>query len=102
LEFNMRIKTRTHTSHSVCIDDMEVPLEHLPDNEDAILAERVGDKLVVAYLVHDDFPSNPMKDYDCQGNLYTMPRRYGGGVITDDASEVYRNLCLTGGNYSYP
>lgn len=98
----MRIKTRTHTSHSVCIDDMEVPLEHPPYHEDAILAERVGDKLVVAYLVHDDFPSNPMKDYDCQGNLYTMPRRYGGGVITDDASEIYRNLRLNGGRWSDP
>lgn len=94
----MRIKTRTHTVHSVVIDDMEVPLEYPPDNEDAILAERVGDKLVVAYLVYDNCPSNPLKDGDCQGDLYTN----GGGVITDDASEVYSNLRLSGGRWSDP
>ena len=67
----MRIKTRTHTSHSVCIDDMEVPLEHLPDNElrrhlnaaDSILSE------VRHYAVAVEDIRNTVKDANEQADL---------------------------------
>lgn len=51
-------------------DDSEVVLEHEPGDDP--LVERVGDKLVVAYLVSDaDGTGNPMKEHDCQGHIYT-------------------------------
>ena len=50
-----------------------------------VLAERVGNKLVVAYLIHDDDgnASNPMTNSDGQGSIYTKSPSWGGGVITD-------------------
>lgn len=96
----MKFKTHSHRTHSLTLDDgSEVELQHEPYYENDILAERIGDKLVVAYLVHDDdgYSCNPM-DNHAQGNFYTMPTRYGGGgSITDDASEIYYALGV--GNY---
>ena len=97
----MRIRTRTHTSHSIEIDGIEVPVEYAPSYEDYVLAERVGDKMVVAYLVHDTDACNPLENSDANGNIYTMPQRYGG-VITDDAGEIYSQLCVNGGRWSDP
>ena len=60
------------------------------------LAQVVGDKLVVAYLVQDSDPENPMQ-FDGQGTLYTMPSRgYGSGSITDNAGEIYAALGCDG------
>lgn len=98
----MRIRTRTHTSNSIEIDGIEVPVEFAPYYEDYVLAERVGDKMVVAYLVHDEDPLNPLENSDANGNIYTMPQRYGGGSITDDSSEIYSHLCVKGGRWSDP
>jgi len=98
----MRIRTRTHTSNSIEIDGIEVPVEFAPYYEDYVLAERVGDKMVVAYLVHDTDARNPLRDGDANGDIYTMPQRYGGGSITDDSSEIYSHLCVNGGRWSDP
>ncbi len=98
----MRIRTRTHTSNSIEIDGIEVPVEYAPYYEDFVLAERVGDKLVVAYLVQDTDAFNPMKAGDANGDIYTMPSRYGGGSISDNASEIYSQLCVNGGRWSDP
>jgi hypothetical protein len=89
----MRFKTRSHHTHTLTTDEgHDVELAHAPNYENDILVEVVGDKLVVAYLVHDDSPSNPM-DGHAQGNFYTLPSRYGGGgSITDDADEIYAAL----------
>lgn len=91
----MRVKTHRHVTHSVDYEDQELELDFAPCGDD-ILIERVGDKLVVAYLVQDSDPCNPMEDFDAQGNFYTMPSRYGGGSITDDASEIYSALGVSG------
>lgn len=98
----MRIRTRTHTSNSIEIDGLEVPVEYAPYYEDFVLAERVGDKLVVAYLVHDTDASNPLEDCDANGDVYTMPSRYGHGYISDNASAIYSQLCVNGGRWSDP
>lgn len=98
----MRIRTRTHTSNSIEIDGIEVPVEFAPYYEDYVLAERVGDKMVVAYLVHDTDASNPLENGDANGDIYTMPQRYGGGYISDNAEEIYRQLCVNGGRWSDP
>lgn len=83
--------TRTHrTTCSVDIEGIDVELEFDPASDYAILFERVNCTLVVAYLVHDDCPPNPMKEYDCMGSFYTR----NGRVITDDTEELYRTLGL--------
>lgn len=88
-------KLRRRTQLTLSTEHGDIELEFEPYNEDDVLIERVGDKLVVAYLVHDDDPGiNPLKDYDCQGDLYTRSRLYGGGVITDNDSEFYGALGL--------
>lgn len=74
----MRIKTRTHTAHSVEIDGVEVELEFEPCNEHDVLAERVGDTLVVAYLVNDsDFGDIDELLGDGMGTLYSFHRHAG-------------------------
>jgi hypothetical protein len=86
---HLRTRTRTRTTHSVEVEGVEVPLTFEPVSEDNMMAERVGDHLVIAYLVQDnDGSGNPMTDGDCQGDLYT----HNEGVITDDESELRRAL----------
>ena len=70
---------RTH--HSNEFDGMEYELQFSPDY--GLMEERIGDRLVVAYLVHDQDCENPMTSNDAEGTLYTKPSRYGGGSITD-------------------
>ena len=94
----MRFKTHSHRTHSLTTGDgQEVELGHGPYCENDILAEVVGDKLVVAYLVQDDNPENPMTESDGQGVLYTLPSRgWGGGSITDNAGGIYSALGCDG------
>lgn len=89
-------KVRTVTRDVLSIDDgTEVELEYAPycDGEYGHLQHKLeGNRLVVAYMVHDEDPGfNPMKDHDCNGLLYTCRER----VITDNPAEVYRALGLT-------
>ena len=60
-------------------EEFELELWQTPCDWLDMHTEQIGDKLVVAYLVHDDSPSNPMTDYDAMGELIT----YRCGVITD-------------------
>lgn len=93
----IKTRTRTRTTHSAEIDGAEVELTFAPYYEDDILAERVGDQLVVAYLVQDSDPQNPMTDGDYQGNIYTESSRgWGGGSITDNDSELQSALGVDG------
>lgn len=98
-----RIRTTTKTVTTAKFDDYEVELYHKPYEgyDESIFAERVGDTLIVAYLVHDDdaYHANPMEGC-AQGNIYTKPCRYGGGIITDDEHELRRALRLN--NYDAP
>jgi hypothetical protein len=71
--------------YSDTIEDIEIEYAHEPYSD--VLSEKVGDKLVVAYLVQDSDCENPMTSYDGEGTLYTKPSRgWGGGSITDDSS----------------
>jgi hypothetical protein len=89
----------TTTTKYVRLDEHgDVELEFTPDDEDDILAERVGDTLVVAYRVHDSDSGhcNPLTDSDCQGDLYTKSpysARYSSS--TDNDSEFYSALGLS-------
>lgn len=92
---DIRVSTHSRTTYSATIDGVEVELTHQPADTygDSIFAKRVGDKLVVAYLVQDaDGSGNPMTENDCEGVLYTRDER----VITDDASEVRAALGIDG------
>jgi len=94
----MTNKLRRRTQLTLVTEHGDLELEFEPYNEDDVLIERVGDKLVVAYLVHDDCPGiNPLKDYDCQGDLYTKtPYSACDRTITDNDSEFYSALGLDG------
>lgn len=96
----MSFKTRHRTTHIVDVDGVEVELpvgpalDHLETH-----IQRVGDKLIIGYLVQDDDCQNPLKDSDCEGTLYTSDE----GVITDDKGAVLRALGLTSlGSRFYP
>lgn len=97
----MRVATKVITrsiSTLTLDDDSEVVLEHEPGDDP--LVERVGGKLVVAYLVSDaDGTGNPMKENDCQGHIYTKETRYAmDSKITDNDSELLSALGLSGRN----
>lgn len=85
MEINARINTYTRSRSLMTFDspddgaDNEVELMFTPLDYLDMHSELKGDKLVVAYLVHDDCPSNPMKDWDGEGELITD----SCGVITD-------------------
>jgi len=95
----MQIRTRSywHKSATIDIDDETIELEFAALECHSGLAEKIGNMLVVAYLVDDDSPPNPMKDYDGQGDLYTDGQ---GHVITDNPYEIKRQLRLRGGRWS--
>lgn len=61
------------------IDDIELELNHEVCDWIDPLVHQAEDLIVAAYLVHDDDPVNPMKEYDAMGELIT----WSEGVITD-------------------
>lgn len=66
----MKVTTTRSVKHTLHLDDdIELEIQHDPI-ESTILVERVGDKIVIAYLVQDNdgSSSNPM-DSDAQGDL---------------------------------
>lgn len=80
-------------------EEVELGLAWAPEGYRDPLVAAQGDTAVVAYLVYDQDPCNPMKDSDCQGDLYTNSRE---GVITDDESSLLGALCLNGGRWGGP
>lgn len=75
------MKKHTFTTWTDEFDEMTYTVQFEPAGE--VLTQRVGDRLVVAYLVQDDDCENPMESSDGEGKLYTRPRQgYGGGLIT--------------------
>lgn len=97
--------SKIRTTYTAALDSgEEVELQFEPTDWHDVLTERVGNKIVVAYLVvdSDSDSSNPMEN-DSQGNIYTRPPRYGrGGVVTDDMSELLSALRLDGENEVNP
>lgn len=83
----MKVTRRVRRTYTASIDDFNVELTFDPVNDDDILYERVGHRLVIGYLVQDDHPSNPMKEFDGQGDFYTSDDR-------GSRSEVYSALGL--------
>lgn len=79
-------RTYTRTTQYLSFDDIELELTHKPAEYygDNPLVERIGNSIVVAYLVDDSDCEDPMKNADCQGDLYTRGER----VITDNESEL--------------
>lgn len=82
-------KVRARTLYYLTLDDgTEVEVQHEPCDWMDVLSERVGNKLVVAYLVHDDDPQNPMTERgDASGTLYTF--------YDDEDRALYNALGLT-------
>lgn len=93
----LKVRSVSRRSHYITLDsgdEVEVMFE--PCDWMGIHVEQVGTSLVVAYNVHDSDPSNPMENGDCNGDIYTKSSRYGGGVITDNDSELYEALRVDG------
>lgn len=65
----MNISRRTRTAIMAMLDDGEVELQFDPVDHMDILHQRVGDKLVVAYLVYDQDASNPLENCDGMGKI---------------------------------
>ncbi len=86
----MKVRTLTHTTHLAQLDelDAEVELEFAPVDGADVLTHLSDDgkMLVVGYLVQDESPSDPLKDSDANGDIYTWDER----VITDDKAEMLR------------
>lgn len=101
----LKVRKIVHrTTYSLTTDDgSEVEVQFEPCKWGDMHAERVGDKLVVAYLSNDEggYSNNPMTESDGQGTLYTKPRGYGG-VTTDDRSGLLDALQLDGENEVRP
>jgi hypothetical protein len=70
----MLVKITTRTRHSVEIDGNDVELGCEPSSVYDILTEKVGDNLVIGYLVHDPFFSTDEDLGDGMGNLYSFHR----------------------------
>lgn len=98
-------------------DTSDIDVELMFDPNDDPLTKRIGDKLVVAYNVHDDSPQNPLEDSDCYGEIHHHPRsrygrrdsdyyniwgldQYGDPVVDEDKLQnkwvEYLEACLTG------
>lgn len=81
MQTSLNTYTRNHAILSVETgngDEFEVELFHAPCDWMDMHTEQIGDKLVVAYLVHDDSPPNPLEDCDGMGAIHHHPRsRYG-------------------------
>lgn len=86
----MKVRTVTRTTHLAQLDelDAEVELEFEPVEGADVLTHLSDDgkMLVVGYLVQDESPSDPLKDSEANGNIYT----WNEGVITDDKGEMLR------------
>ncbi|MGK2884362.1 MAG: hypothetical protein ACSLE8_06235 [Rhodococcus sp. (in: high G+C Gram-positive bacteria)] len=94
--FNVR-KVHHRSTHHIETEHGEVEVQFEPAEWMDMHAERVGDKLIVAYnsLDGDSGSMNPMTDFDGQGHFYTKPSRYArDSVITDDMSSLLDALQL--------
>ena len=61
----MKIKTYTTYAYESEFGDLEVPFEF---DEDSVMIEKVGNKIIMGCLARDDFPSDPLKESD-EGEL---------------------------------
>lgn len=96
----MSISTRSYsrTTHYITesaadgtYHEFAVQCEPCPWLNDGVLIHRTETDAVVAYLVQDDNPSNPMKEFDGQGVIYTND---GNRSITDDRGALLDALEL--------
>lgn len=99
-------KIAARTRYSVTTEDgSEVEVNFEPLEWPNALSQRIGDKLVVAYVTpdNDGSSSNPMENNDCQGNIYTKPSYYArDGSNTDNMGELLDALQLDGENEVRP
>lgn len=88
----LHLTTRTRSFLSLTCDDgtnLDVELSQGACDKDDVLAQVVGDTLVVAYLVHDDNAPNPLEDGTAQGTFITRD-----AVTTDDRDRFMAHLGL--------
>lgn len=78
---------RHRTLTTIDVDGIEVELDNNPEYFEPITLKPTPGTLVVGYLLHDSDCQNPMKDFDCNGELFTSPSRMAyDSSITDDSS----------------
>lgn len=81
---------RTHTTHSITVGDVDCEVTHEPVHGSEI-TKQVGDKVVVAYLVHDtDYDVEDLMG-DCMGKLLSLHRHSRDADEALDAMGVTRN-----------
>lgn len=87
------MRRRTVFTELLDDDGPEIDFEHEPYSD--ILQAKVADKYVVAYLVHDSEPLNPLKEWDGNGELITENQH----VITDGNAHCHLGLEELGGRF---
>lgn len=87
----MNISRRTRTAIMAMLDDAEVELQFDPVDHMDILHQKVGDKLVVAYLVQDNDASNPLENCDGMGKIIGRGKYE---TRNHDESELFEALGL--------
>lgn len=91
----MNYHAKRRVNHYIEVDGIEVEIDYEPYDSDHVLVERIGSKLVVAYLVQDCDGFNPIENGDCNGELITLGSRWGrNNLSTDDHNRVYGELGL--------
>lgn len=90
----MKVTNRTRTIHTHTLtldDDTDVDLEFAPVDYHDPLVAHVGDKLVVAYLVHDSDCDNPVESCDGMGKIVGRGKYE---TRNHDESELFEALGL--------
>lgn len=66
--------THTHSYTSTLVDGIDVVLAHSPLDFLNRFSEKVGNKIVVGYIVDDSDAENPLENMDGEGSIYTAHR----------------------------
>ena len=84
-----RLKTRTRTTHTLYVgenEDVELEVDHEPNDPSDVLVRRTADGgWVVGYLSHDDDCSNPIDDCDGMGKILDGRRFSSTSVEYEEA-----------------
>lgn len=73
------MKLSKHTTYLLHLDEppTTVELRHYPIGEDNVRVAVDGGIITVRYLIRDDWPSNPLEDWDGNGRIHSSSRWAG-------------------------
>lgn len=63
---------------------LELNLPEYAEYPEAVESTIVDDKIVFAKIAYDQSPTNPLKDFDGEGEIYAFRREYGATYLAPD------------------